>query len=316
VELGDRFDALGIGAVAIDDVLVVASYPAAETKARVLARERHHGGLCGTALAAAARLGSRCAYAGVLGLDSLSDAVVENFVHLGIDVSALRRRAGVGPILSTIIIGRDDGTRTVLSDRNGFTGPDPDWPPADLIRTARVLLVDHIGGRGIVRAAEIARAAGRAVVADLERTLDDSDDFRRLFDLTDHLIVGRLFAAQLTGLSDPAAAARALWHAGCSAVVVTAGAAGCWAVSGPASCFLHHQPAFSVPVVDTTGCGDVFHGAYASALARGGSLPDRLCEASAAAALKARRGGGQGGIPDRAAIGEFLEKQINQSLLD
>jgi sulfofructose kinase len=246
----------------------------------------------------------------------LSEAVVANFVHLGIDVSALRRRAGVGPILSTIIIGRDDGTRTVLSDRNGFTGPDPDWPPADLIRASRVLLVDHVGGRGMVRAAEIARAAGRAVVADLERTLDDPDDFRRLLDLTDHLIVGSVFAAQLTGLSDPAAAARALWHPACSAIVVTAGADGCWAVSGPASCSVDHQPAFSVPVVDTTGCGDVFHGAYASALARRAALRERLRVASAAAAIKAGRGSGQSGLADRVAIDDFLGKQISQSRND
>jgi sugar/nucleoside kinase (ribokinase family) len=310
VELDDRFDVLGIGAVAIDDTLQVASYPAADGKARVLERQRQCGGLCGTALAAAARLGARCAYAGVLGVDPLSDVVVDTFLHLGVDISALRRRSGVGPILSTIIVGRDDATRTVLSDRNGFTGPDPDWPPEALIRSSRVLLVDHVGGRGMVRAAELARAAGRAVVADLERGMNDPDDFRRLLDLTDHLIVGRVFAAQLTGHSDPAAASRALWQTGRSAAVVTAGPAGCWAVSGPAGSPLLHQPAFSVPIVDTTGCGDVFHGAYAAALARGDPLPDRLRDASAAAALRASRA--EAGLGDRAAIHALLRKQRTQ----
>jgi ribokinase len=162
----------------------------------------------------------------------------------------------------------------------------------------------------VVRAAELARAAGRAVVADLERAMDDPDDFRRLLDLTDHLIVGHVFAAQLTGLSDPAAASRALWQTGRSAVVVTAGPAGCWAVSGPVESPLLHQPAFSVPIVDTTGCGDVFHGAYAAALARGDPLPDRLRDASAAAALRASRA--EAGLGDRAAIHALWRKQRAQ----
>jgi sulfofructose kinase len=59
-------------------------------------------------------------------------------------------------------------------------------------------------------------------------------------------------------------------------------------------------------VVDTTGCGDVFHGAYAAALARGLDLAGRVRFASAAAALKAMRAGAQAGIPTRAAVEEFI----------
>jgi sulfofructose kinase len=61
-----------------------------------------------------------------------------------------------------------------------------------------------------------------------------------------------------------------------------------------------------VRAVDTTGCGDVFHGAYAAALARGDELGQRIRFAAAAAALKATRPGGQAGIPTRAAVGAFL----------
>jgi len=67
-----------------------------------------------------------------------------------------------------------------------------------------------------------------------------------------------------------------------------------------------YQPAYRVQVMDTTGCGDVFHGAYASALVRGLELPERIRFASAAAALKATQPGGQAGIPSRAAVEEFL----------
>ena len=103
-------------------------------------------------------------------------------------------------------------------------------------------------------------------------------------------------------------AARALWNATRQAAVVTCGADGCWYVGGDDPQVPRHQQAIRVTVVDTTGCGDVFHGAYAAALARGLDLPDRVRLASAAAALKATRRGGQAGIPTKAAVDRFLEE--------
>jgi sugar/nucleoside kinase (ribokinase family) len=60
-------------------------------------------------------------------------------------------------------------------------------------------------------------------------------------------------------------------------------------------------------VVDTTGCGDVFHGAYAAALAEGLDPAARVRLASATAALKATRSGGQAGIPVRDTVEAFLQ---------
>jgi sugar/nucleoside kinase (ribokinase family) len=300
-----RLDVLGLGAVAIDDLLYVASYPPVDAKARVLGRERRCGGLAGTALVAAARLGARCAYAGVLGTDRASGWVLAHLAREGVDVAPTRRRPGVGPIRSTIIIGREDATRTVFSHRGGFIGPDPDWPPEAVLRAARVVLVDHIGVAGMARAARFVRGAGIPVVADFER--DPGPGFPELLALADHLVVGRDFAARLTGEADPAAAARALWRVDRAAVVVTCGAAGCWAVEGPDPDPPRHCPAFAIAAVDTTGCGDVFHGAYAAALARGEGLDGRLRLASAAAALKASRPGGRGGIPTRTEVLALLD---------
>jgi sulfofructose kinase len=301
---GEECDVLGLGAVAIDDLLYVASFPPADSKTSVLRREQQCGGLTGTALVAASRLGAFCRYAGVLGFEEDSAFVVRNFECEGVDHSYLRRRQGAQPIRSTIIIGQEDATRTVFSDRSGFLGPDPSWPEPALIRAAKVLFVDHLGVEGSIRAARIAREAGRPVVADFERV--SAPEFPVLLDLADHLIVGRRFAAQLTGQANPGEAARALWRDDRAVVVVTCGAEGCWALDGPAAGSLHHQPAFPVAAADTTGCGDVFHGAYAAALAWGDGLERRLRLASAAAALKATRPGGQGGIPDRAAVLAFL----------
>jgi sugar/nucleoside kinase (ribokinase family) len=331
-------DVLGLGCVAVDDLLYAPAYPAPETKVRLRRRERQCGGLTGTALVAAARLGARCAFAGVLGDDEDSHFVVECFRREGIDTTYLRRRPGARPIHSTVIVDEDAQTRTVLFDLAGSVGAEPDHPPDEVIRAARVLYVDHYGIEGMTRAARVARAAGVPVVADLER--DEWPGFHGLLALVDHLIVARAFAEKLTGAADPAAAVDRLWRDDRRAVVVTCGADGCWfrgegeaGQECPAhqpqagwaghpeqwaghpeqwaghSCPAHHQPAFPVAVVDTTGCGDVFHGAYAASLARGVELAGRIRFASAAAAIKATRYGGQAGIPTRAAVEAFLQER-------
>src|SRR5437016_5482285 len=104
------FDILGLGAVAVDDLMYVESYPPPDVKTRVLRRERHCGGLTATALVTAARLGCRCAYAGVLGFDELSESVVKALEQEAVDFSHLVRQEGARPVYSTIIV--DEGQKT------------------------------------------------------------------------------------------------------------------------------------------------------------------------------------------------------------
>lgn len=302
--MSEGFDVLGLGSVAVDDLLYVDAYPPAEAKVRIRRRERQGGGLTATALVAAARAGARCAYAGILGDDDDSRYVLDNFARENIDVGQVVHRDGVRPIHSTIIVDETAHTRTIFFDLQGTIGADANHPPASVIEASRVLFVDHYGIEGMIRAAHIARAAGVPVVADLER--DEWPGFDELLALVDHLIVSRDFARKRTGESDPAAAVQKLWSAARNTVVVTCGGDGCWFREARESS-PRHQQAFPVQTVDTTGCGDVFHGAYAAALARGLDLNARILFASAAAALKAKQRGAQAGIPTRSAIDAFLK---------
>lgn len=301
------FDVLGLGVAAVDDLLYVDEYPRAERKVPVRRQERQCGGLTGTALVAAARLGARCAYIGTLGDDELSRIVAEGFVREGIDLGHVVRRPDARPCHSTIIVDQRRNTRTVFARAEGHFGPDPDRPSADVIRRAAVLLIDHHGMEGTLRAARIARQSGVAVVADFER--DPGGLFADVLALVNHLIVPERFALQLVGQQSAEAAAASLWASDREVVVVTCGDRGCWYCDAASAHSPEHLPAFSVDVVDTTGCGDVFHGAYCAALAEGRSLPERLRLASGTAALKATRRGGQSGIPTRAAVDAFLAER-------
>ena len=153
---GFLWDVLGLGCVAVDDLLYIPAYPPPDSKVRVRRRERQGGGLTGTALVAAARLGARCAFAGVLGDDEDSRFVEDCFRRDGVDTSPVVRRRGARPIRSTILVDESRHTRTIFFDLAGSTGADPEAPPAEVIRAARVLFVDHYGVEGMTRAARIA----------------------------------------------------------------------------------------------------------------------------------------------------------------
>jgi sulfofructose kinase len=304
-EMQSSFHVLGLGCAALDELLYVEEFPLPDVKTRVIRREQQCGGLTGTALVAASRLGARCAYAGRLGIDSASQLIAENFVREGVDISLAPRGEEFGVVHSTIIVGAKTGTRNVFSLSQGRIGAHENLPAAEVIGASRVLFVDHHGVPGAIRAAKIARAAGVAVVADFER--DDSPRFFELLELMDHLIISESVARRITNSETAVDAVLILTEsAPRSAVIVTSGEHGCWyAGNNDPPC---HAPAFKVNIVDTTGCGDVFHGAYAAALAFEMSLPERVRFASAAAAIKATRHGGQRGIPRRAELDQFLKK--------
>lgn len=292
------FDLLGVGVLAIDTLLSVDAYPPEDSKTPVRARLERLGGLTGAALTAAARFGARCAYAGMLGNTPPANRVRALLQAEGIDLTHVVSQADAGPVESFIIVSARNQTRTIFHDSNRPGGTHPTLPGIDVLRQTRVLYGDHHSPDGMIHAASLARAAGIPVVADLERIT--APHFAELVALVDHLILSYQFAAQLTGEHEPAAMLDALWRSDRALVAVTRGAQGCWwrTADIPAQ----HQPAFAVPVVDTTGCGDVFHGVYAALLAEGAPPAERVRVASGAAAAKAA----QWEIPTRAQVERVL----------
>ena len=302
----ERFDVLGLGCVTIDEFLYVPRFPKTDEKMQVNQRGRQCGGLTATALVAASRLGARCQFAGTLGDNELSQFVLDQLNQEGVGVTHVFRKADAQPIHAVIIVDESDQSRTILYDNSSSLGSQDEWPAEEVIRATRVLFVDHYGVEGMVRAARIARDVHIPVVADFERL--DFPGFPKLLELVDHLVLSSSFASKLTGRTDPAVMAKELWSNDRTAVIITCGDQGCWHLDS-ASDEPQHTAAYQVNSVDTTGCGDVFHGAYASALARRLDLHDRIHFASAAAAMKATRRGGQTGIPSRVEVERFIEER-------
>jgi ribokinase len=301
------WDILGFGAVAVDDLLLVDSYPPPDSKMPVREVQREGGGLAGTALVAAARLGARAAYAGVLGDDELSRFTIDGLQREGVDCSQVRRRPDTRPYHSTIIVDLTGGHRTILFTAAGVTSLTPAEVTEELVATCRLLFVDSTVATLGLHVLRLARARGIPVVADLERF--SGPEVPELTRQVDHLIVSTGFASQTTGETDPAAMVRALRSSAQTACVVTAGERGCWYMSRETGDAVRHQPACRVQVVDTTGCGDVFHGAYAAAIVRSESVPRAITVATAAAGLKATQPGGRRGIPDWETVARVIQEQ-------
>lgn len=300
--MNQHWDILGLGVTTVDDLLYVSSFPVPDTKMPVLRTERQGGGLTATALVAAARLGAQCGYAGVMGYDEISMFVEQDLANEGIDTSLIVRRDDAQPIHAIIIVDQIAHTRTILFSANGRAGADDNLPDADVIRSSRLLFIDDYGAVGNMRAAKIAREAGIPVVADFERP--EWPGFADTFPLVNHLILSARVAMKITGALNPVQAARELWTPDREVVAVTCGAEGSWYLDADHN--PRHQAAFPVDVVDTTGCGDVFHGAYAWSLVQELPLEERIRIASAAAALKATQPGGRRGIPNRQQLEDFL----------
>ena len=301
-------DLLGLGAVAVDDLIYIDTYPPANCKVVIHNRERHAGGLTATALVAARRLGVSCAYAGMLGVDELSRFSIANLRSQGIDLTYLKIVEEARPVYAMIVVDQA-GQRNIFVDLDCLTGAADDWPPAEVIRSSRLLFVDQLGMPGMIRAARIARAAGIPIVADIEI---DSPLFPDLLAEVDHLILSWEFVRAYTGEKTPQRACQALWSKDRAVVVVTCGSEGCWTIDRDTIERPRHQKAFAVKAVDTTGCGDVFHGAYAAGMLRGLGLKERIRFSTAAAALKALHHGGQPGAPTLSILEDFLRQNQEQ----
>ena len=289
-------DILGLGCVTLDDYLHVAAFPGRDDKVQVLARYREVGGLTANALAAASRLGATCAFGGLLGLDAASEFVANELADAGVAVDCAPRAADTRPILSTVVVA-SDGARVIYFDDRCRSGP-PDQPDIGLVRSARVLIVDGYGVPGSIVAATEARRLGIPVVADCESV--QNERLSELLDLVDHVILPVRFALSLTGADSPSEAVNSLWSDTRALVAVTSGALGVTYRTRDTR-GARSIPAYTVRATDTTACGDVFHGAYAAAIATGDAPELALRLASAAAALAAS-GHGWRAFPKRAAV--------------
>ena len=297
-----NFDLVGFGICSVDFLGVVEKYPAPGEKIPMTAFAKQGGGLTGTALVAAARLGVKTAYIGKLGEDEYSRFVLEEFQHDGVNVDQVVFAEGAQPPVAFIHVEQNSGERRIARYWKEFDLK-PEEMAAEVIRNSRMLFLEHHFVEAGIFAARLSKQAGGLVVVDAERNVAG---FEPILHAADYVIVSQNFAAQQTGSADPEQSASRLQQKYGGIIVVTAGESGAFCRT-PENTF--YQPAFPVEVVDTTGAGDVFHGAFMAGLIEHWPLPKILEFASAVAAMKCRGLGGRAMIPNRREAEAFLQSR-------
>ena len=294
---------IAIGRAVLDRIWELEELPRAPEKQQTLGMRGSGGGIAATAALAVAGLGGKVSWWGRLGFDSAGDFLLKWFRDHGVDVPAGAQMETATTPVSVVLVDRR-GERWIGIPANPRLPPDPSWLPIDEVADAGAIVVDHRWEA----ACERVFAAARHLPRVLDGELGDPAMLRRLIPQVNHAVFSGGGLAEMTGTDAPEdglAAAAALAAPG-TVVGVTLGEAG--SVWRDPDGSLRRQPAFRVVARDTTGCGDVFHGAYALALAEGKDPRAAARFASAAAAVKAERGQGWAGMPDRAAVDAIMMK--------
>ena len=300
-------EVIGLGVSTVDVIARVEHLPTPDDVQRALDMTTQGGGPVATAMVTLARLGARAAMIDALGDDWRGGLIRDGFAREGVSVEHLAMRPGHTSATSCILVEQASGARSIVYAPG--TAPDitPGELPAEAIASARYL---HLNGRhweAGLEAIRIARRAGVQVSFDggAGRYRPELD---ALVPLTDICIVARDFAEQHTHETDIRAAAETLQHMGPGLVAITDGARGSWVLARDGRFF--HQPAYLFrSALDTTGCGDSYHGAFLFGLLRGMTLEKTAALASAVAALNSQALGGRGGLPTYAAAVAFLAER-------
>ncbi len=252
-----QVDVVGLGENAVDTLVQVERYPARGDKSPLLSSSRRPGGQIVSALVACRRLGLTARYFGKVGHDDDGQTQLESLRDEGIDTDYCSKVSGGTTRTSIIIVDRVSGERTILWNHSSRLQVSTEELRRDVICSGQVLLLDEQDLPASIQAARWAREAKIPVVADLETV---KPGIENLLPHLTHLIAAKTFPSELTGLDKPRASLARIHEAFRIPVVgMTLGCDGALFLDGKD---YHYSPGFQVEAVDTTGAGDVFHGAF------------------------------------------------------
>jgi sulfofructose kinase len=298
-----RIDVVGLGLNATDTVMVVREFPALGGKERVVSVSQQAGGQVATALVACQRLGLRTRYIGKVGDDQAGRFQLQSLRKEGVDIRLVRVARRTPTQFGTIFVDQKTGERTVFWDRDPRLTVTPSEITPRAFASSGVLHLDGCDVEAAVKAAMVARRASVPVVADLDTVYKNVE---RLFPHLDYLIASANFLPAVTGQDDPF---RVLEYMAreyrVRAPGMTLGRDGALVLWQGRYCY---SPGFVVETVDTTGAGDIFHGAFIYGLVKGWEMGRILDFSNAMAGLNCTRLGARGGIATQAEAERLMRR--------
>jgi ribokinase len=300
-----RPQVVGLGMATLDILIRLHDMPTWEKGTRVSDFRFEGGGPVGTAMVAAAMLGARVGFIGTAGNDDAARLKLQSMVDAGIDLRHLIVRDAPEDQVIFVYVNAQTGERLFSGvERWGNNVLAPEDIDQEYITAADILHLEGFHNNAALQAARWMQEAGKTVVLDGSKTTGRvRDAMRRLTRNVDVLISGSGFVQGLTDMADRDEAMYAVLDIGPRIVVQTEGEHGCYTVTRDER---FHTPAFPCEVIDTTGAGDVFHGAYIVGLLHGWSLRQNALFSTAVSAIKCGSLGGRAGIPTFNQVIDFL----------
>jgi ribokinase len=299
----NRFDVVGVGYTALDYLGVVSHLPLENTKLEMREFAIQGGGPAATAMVTLRRLGLTASYIGKVGDDGFGARMLEELRGEGVDVSSVVVEHGATSQYAFIMVDARTAARTIVWTRGSVSRLAAQEVNLELVTSARGLLIDDLEPEAALAAARAARSRGIPVLIDAGSL---RDGVRELLPYCDYIVASELFAGQISGGASLPRSLEVLRSFGPKASVVTLGERGCAFLS---SAGLVEVAGFPMNAVDTTGAGDVFHGAYLFAALQGWDTLRACTFANAVAALKCERLGGRSGIPTLRDALDFLSRE-------
>lgn len=305
---GDLTDVVGIGLNATDTVILVRDFPALGGKERVVGISRQAGGQIATAMVVCRRLGLSSRYIGKVGDDEAGRFQLRSLQDEGVDVTHVQMVAGTPNQFGHIIVDQATGERTVFWGRDPRLVVTASEVNREAVLSARALHIDGCDVEACLEAAQCARQAGIPVVADLDTAYRQVE---RLFPLIDYLIASANFLPSATGENDPFKVLEYMAREfGMKVPGMTLGRDG--ALVYAEGRFIY-SPGFVVETVDTTGAGDVFHGAFIYGLLAGWPVSEILDFSNAMGALNCISLGARGGIRTQAEARALMQNGVRHA---
>jgi ribokinase len=295
------FDVFGIGVAVRDVTVLLDAFPAPDEKYRAKGFFESSGGPVPTALVTLARLGRRVGFCGVVGDDPVGQFIIDDLSREGVDAWGIVRRKDLPSPTSVILV--EGGRRTI------FEGWQTDLPLSlkDVfpLEPCRYFLVDARLPEVQTEAARRVRSSGGKVVLDCGHPRKGVEE---ILELTDVAILSHTYPRAVHGRRYDAAQFLEELHArlpehGQRIAGLTLGKEGCVIHSAESSTVW--IPGHKVEAQDSTGAGDVFHGAFLHALLKDETPEVAARFANAAAALKCRGMTGRAPIPSEQEIRDF-----------
>ncbi|MBN1583514.1 MAG: carbohydrate kinase family protein [Anaerolineae bacterium] len=300
---------VGLGLATLDVLIRLNDMPTWEGHSRADGFRFDGGGLVGTAMVAAAKLGAQVGFIGTAGTDESADLKLKSFRECGVDLSHLVRRNGPDDHVMLVFVHSETGERVFAGVRGGHhQSIQPEELDKAYITGADYLHIDAIlHHEAMLSAVQWMKTAGKTVTMDGSKTNGVvGKEHRALIPYVDVLITGEGYGRGLTGHDDIWAAGDQVLEMGPRVFIETRGDQGCFGVTREER---FHIPAFDVDVIDTTGAGDVFHGAYIVGMIHGWT-PQQCAQFSAAvSAIKCMKLGGRAGIPTFEQTMTFLQER-------